>query len=230
MDSPNSILLFAAGLGTRMAPLTDSMPKPLVKVAGQPLLEHALRIVETADVPTVVINTHCFSEQIKAYTKGRIVLISDESDRLLDTGGGLKKALPLLTSNPAMTMNTDAIWTGSNPIKTLLQSWDPLHFEAALLLVPIANATGHRGEGDFDLQRGDRITTGRGYVYSGLQIIRTDLMDEINEDVFSMWRLWQDMLDRGRVQGIVHLGGWCDVGYPEAIPLAEDLLKRGGHV
>lgn len=225
--TPASILLFAAGFGTRMAPMTDTRPKPLVQVAGKPLLNHALTLCGGL---RVVVNTHYRANQIKDHLSRTDVLISDESDGILETGGGLKRALPLLNSNPTFTMNTDAVWRGPNPIDTLSHNWDGAHMEALLLLIPRDAAVGHKGAGDFDIDADGRISRGTDYVYSGVQIIRIDGLAEITETAFSMWSLWNGMLARGGMFGTVYDGQWCDVGRPESIPLAEAMLGWNGDV
>ena len=222
MTNPTSILMFAAGLGTRMAPLTNTIPKPLVEVAGRPLIDHALQF--RGDLK-VVVNIHAFADQMETHLRGRDVSLSDERGLLLETGGGLKRALPLLEGNCVITMNTDAVWTGGDPIQTLLDVWDADRMEGLLLMIPRENATGHLGTGDFDIKADGTITKGQDYVYSGVQIIRADRLTEIAEDRFSMWSLWTPMLAANTLYGAAFGGGWCDVGRPDSIPLAEDMLK-----
>lgn len=219
--TPISVLLFAAGFGTRMAPLTDTRPKPLVQVAGKPLLDHALTL---CDGLRAVVNTHYRADQIKDHLALTDALISNEAGEILETGGGLKRALPLLDSNPTFTMNTDAVWQGPNPIDTLAHNWNGARMEALLLLIPRDAAVGHKGAGDFDIDADGRISRGADYVYSGVQIIRTDGLAAITETAFSMWALWDGMLARGTMSGAVYAGQWCDVGQPESIQLAEAML------
>ncbi len=220
--APSAILLFAAGLGTRMAPLTNTLPKPMVKVAGRPLLDHARAF---CDDLRVVVNTHYFAGQIEQHLRGSGASISHEKNRPLETGGGLKRAMAMLDSNPAFTMNTDAVWQGPSPINILQEAWGRQDMDALLLLVPRENAAGHTGSGDFDLKPSGQLTRGTDYVYSGAQIIRTDGLVNIKDEAFSMWRLWDDMLERGLMSGVVYPGKWCDVGQPESIPLAEAMLR-----
>ena len=224
--TPDSILLFAAGLGTRMSPLTDTMPKPLVQVAGKPLLEHA---IDQCDGLHIVVNVHYFADQIEHHLAGRDIAISDETHMLRDTGGGLKHALPLLNSNPVLTMNTDAVWHGANPIKTLLDAWTD-DMDALLLMVPRHDAIQHTGLGDFDMDAKGHLSRGADYVYSGAQIIRTDGLNPIDETAFSMWSLWTEMLENGSIHGVTYDGQWCDVGRPGSIPIAEAMLQRDRNV
>jgi MurNAc alpha-1-phosphate uridylyltransferase len=222
--TPSSVLLFAAGLGTRMAPLTNTMPKPMVQVAGKPLLEHA---IGQCDGLRVVVNVHYLADQIERYVDGRDIVVSDETDVLLETGGGLKHALPLLKSNPVFTMNTDAVWRGANPIQTLTDAWSD-DMDALLLMIPRDAAVGHTGQGDFNIGTDGQLTRGIDYVYSGVQIIKTDGLGQIPEATFSMWSLWTDMLARGTMHGVTYDGQWCDVGRPDSIPIAEAMLS-GAH-
>ncbi len=224
-------MLFAAGFGTRMAPLTDTRPKPLIKVAGRALLDHALDQVDTAGVGRVVVNSHYLSDQITAHLSARPeILVSEEQPEILDTGGGLRKALPLLGDGPVLTMNTDAVWTGENAITQLINAWDPDRMDGLLLLIPQDRAVGHSGKGDFAPDAEGRLTRGPGMVYSGVQIINPAGLGAIPDTVFSLNRLWDAMAPQGRLYGIPHRGGWCDVGHPGGIALAEDMLAGDSDV
>ncbi|MDS9466783.1 nucleotidyltransferase family protein [Paracoccus sp. MBLB3053] len=217
------LMIFAAGKGTRMAPLTDVTPKPLIRVGGQTLLDRALHQGETAGVGPIVINTHHLGHQIRDHVAGRGIAISDESDLLLETGGGLRKALPLLGAGPVITMNPDVVWTGTNPIAALIDAWDD-RMDALLMLVPLAQTHGRRGSGDFSLDPHARLIRKGDLVYGGAQIIRPDRLAEIAEDAFSLNRLWDLLIAGGSAYGLIHDGEWCDVGRPDCIPLAEALL------
>lgn len=213
-------LLFAAGKGTRMAPLTDRIPKPLIPVAGKPLLDHAFDLVQSAGCAPIVINTHYLGGMIRAHVAGRDVLISDEAGLLRETGGGLRHALPLLRDTPVVTMNTDAVWRGPNPVTTLAPLWRD-KMEALLLLIRKDDVHGHLGAGDFDLMENGCLKRGQTLIYTGVQIIRTDRLHAMTEDVFSMNRIWDAMIAAGGVHGAIYQGRWCDVGQPQSIPLAE---------
>lgn len=210
-----------------MAPLTDTRPKPLVEVAGMALLDHARA---QCDGLRIVVNAHYYADQIYAHLKGQNEIISDERHALLETGGGLKKALPLLGGGPVFTMNTDAVWRGPSVISTLLNAWNPSRMDALLLMIPRRAAIGHTGTGDFNIDADGVLSRGTDYVFSGAQIIRTDGIAAINDDAFSMWALWRDMLDQGRMFGTVYDGQWCDVGRPESIPIAEKMLSGDRNV
>lgn len=214
------ILLFAAGKGTRMAPLTNHMPKPLIRVGGRTLFDHAYDFAKAAGCAPVVVNTHYLAGMLRDHLAGRDILFSDESDLLRETGGGLRHALPLLGQDIVITMNTDAVWHGPNPVELLLSAWRP-GMEALVLTVAKPNVRGHLGAGDFDLTADGRIQRGRDLIYTGLQIIRTERLAKMTEDVFSMNAIWDQMITSGGLYGTTYDGQWCDVGQPESIPLAE---------
>lgn len=221
---PDAVMLFAAGFGKRMGDLTKDRPKPLVEVAGRPLLDYALDLVE--DVPRVLVNAHYRAEQIESHLTGHRAVLSVERPEILDTGGGLKAALPLLGQVPhdVYTLNSDAAWTGANPLATLAAAWDVDRMGALLLLVPAENARAHKGSGDFTMDAEGRLTRGPGFVYTGAQIIRTDALDDTPEGAFSLNLLWSRFAEEGRLFGAVHTGGWCDVGHPEGMAEAEEML------
>lgn len=225
-NMPDAVMLFAAGFGTRMKPLTDDRPKPLIKVAGRTLLDHALDQVDGFGPRRTVVNAHYKAEMISAHLQGHSAMVLEERPEILDTGGGLRNALPQLGTGPVFTTNTDAVWTGPNALKTLAGAWDPARMSALLLLVPADRATGHKGPGDFTLASDGQITRGPGYVYTGLQIVDPKGLSRIPDRVFSLNQLWNLYGREGRLFGAIHRGGWCDVGYPEAIPLAEDMLAN----
>jgi MurNAc alpha-1-phosphate uridylyltransferase len=219
-------MIFAAGLGTRMGALTRARPKPLIEVAGRPLIAQALGFASEAAASPVVVNLHWKAEMLRAHLAGTGVTISDETSRLLETGGGLKAALPLLARSPAWTLNSDAAWSGPNPLLALAAAWRE-GMEALLLLVPRERALGHAGHGDFSLNASGRLARGPGLVYTGAQLLRTDAVARVDEDVFSLNAVWDGMAARRTLFGLVHAGAWCDVGRPENLPLAERLLLDG---
>lgn len=222
------VMLFAAGLGTRMGALTQHQPKPLILVAGQTLLDHALTLVEGADLGRRVVNLHYRGDQIARHLAGRNAALSWET-RLLETGGGLRAAMPLLGGSPVATLNTDAVWTGRNPMVELLDAWDD-RMDALLLVAPASATVGHAGTGDFLLDDAGRIARAGGqpgFVYLGAQIIRTDLLPGVTEEVFSLNLLWDRMIAAGRAHAVVHQGRWCDVGRPEGIAMAEAMVADG---
>lgn len=224
---PFPLMLFAAGKGTRMGALTATRPKPLIEVAGKPLIDHALDLALLAGVTPVVANVHYLGDQIEAHLAGRGVAISRETDVLLETGGGLRRALPLLKSSPVMTLNSDAVWTGQNPLNQLADAWENARMDALLLLGRVDDISGHSGTGDFLLDDQGRVRRAHGQpglVYLGAQIIQTDMLADVPEQVFSLNLVWDRMIAEGRAFGLIHQGGWCDVGRPEGIATAEAML------
>lgn len=226
---PDALMLFAAGLGTRMRELTRDRPKPLIEVAGRPLIDHALDIALSARVGRIVVNVHYLAGQIRAHLTHRPVILSDETAALLETGGGLARALPLLAADPVFTMNTDAVWTGANPLDELRTAWRGRE-EGLLLLVPRDTATGYAGRGDFDLDDAGRVVRGTGYVYTGAQILRTPRFAARAPGAYSINPVWNEMIAEGSLFGAVHAGDWCDVGQPESIALAEAMLHSSRNV
>lgn len=221
---PDTVMIFAAGRGTRMGPLTQTQPKPMITVAGKPLLDHALAIVDdTSDITQVIVNTHYLAEQIHAHLAGRDILFSHE-DTLLETGGGLKQALTLHETASVFTLNADAVWSGPNPMQMLLNAWDPDRMDALMLLVPPNNAIGHLGQGDFTMAADGQLTRGPGLVYTGCQIIKTPPVAQIEDHVFSLNEVWDVIRHSNRLFGLAYSGAWCDVGHPDGITLAENML------
>lgn len=223
-DQPDAVMLFAAGFGTRMGALTKDRPKPLIKVAGRPLLDHALALADAAGIGRQVVNAHYHADQIAAHLAGRDVTVSIESPEILDTGGGLRQALPLLGPGPVFTLNTDAVWAGPNPLQVLRAAWDPDRMDALLLLLPPERAQGHKGSGDFSIDAAGRLRRGPGLVYSGAQILRPDGLGDIPQPVFSLNLLWDRIGAAERLCGAVYPGDWCDVGHPDGIAMAESML------
>lgn len=220
---PSAAMIFAAGLGTRMGALTRDRPKPLIPVAGKPLLDHALDLACPV-AQTIVVNTHYLAPQIAAHLAGTDIRISHEPGPVLETGGGLRAALPLLGPGPVFTLNSDAVWRGPNPLAALRDAWDPTQMEALLLVLDRPQAIGHTGLGDFALDDDRRLTRAPGLVYAGAQIIDPAGLAAIPDAVFSLNRLWDAMIARRTLFGLRYAGQWCDVGRPDSIPLAEAML------
>ena len=230
---PKTAMVLAAGLGLRLRPLTERMPKALVKVGGKAMIDHALDGLRDAGVERVVVNVHAFADQLEHHLKARRdldILISDERALRLETGGGVKKARALLGEGPIWVANSDYAWISREGFRAVARAWDPARMDGLLLLVPRERAMGHRGAGDFLMAENGRLTRGPGLVYSGAQILKTDDLAEILDPVFSLNLVWDRMIARGRLFGLVHPGGWCDVGRPESLPLAEALAKGAGDV
>ncbi|MEO0991913.1 MAG: nucleotidyltransferase family protein [Pseudomonadota bacterium] len=224
--SVSAAMVFAAGFGTRMGALTADRPKPLIPVGQRPLLDHALHLI--APGWRTVVNAHYRAEQIANHLDGSRFRISVERPDILDTGGGLKAALPLLEATdgrPVLTLNSDAVWHGPNPLETLNDAWGSDGVDALLLLVPETRAVGRRLPGDFDLDAAGLLRRGGPFVYTGAQIIRTRLVQARTERVFSLNAVWDDLIALGRVRGVLWPGTWCDVGTPAGLELAEDLIR-----
>ncbi len=228
-------MVLAAGLGKRMRPLTATRPKPLVAVAGKPLLDHALDRLRAASIPRAVVNVHYLADAVEAHLKeqapGLEIIISDETAQLLETGGGVVKALPLIEDKTFLTVNSDNLWVDGpvDAIRLLEQRWDEAAMDALLLVVPFAHAHCHGGIGDFRMDPMGRLTRrapGKPapFVYTGVQIVSRRLFEDAPSGAFSMNILWTRAIEQGRVFGLVHEGLWFDVGTPPAIARTEAIL------
>ncbi len=233
---PTSAMVLAAGLGLRMRPLTLDIPKPLVKVAGKTLLDWTLDSAAAGGIARAVINVHHLGDQIITHTARRMrpaVLISDETGRLLDTGGGIVKALPLLGDAPFFVFNGDGILTdGETPmIRRMADAWDADQLDVLMLVHPRESAHGFDGAGDFFLS-GDGRLHRRGtaptapFVYAGAYIMHPRLLAGEKPEPFSMNRVWNQAIANNRMSAIVHDGAWFHVGTPEAVTNTEILLGR----
>lgn len=233
-------MLMAAGLGKRMRPLTATRPKPLIQVAGQPLIDHALDRIEEAGIRRTVVNVHYLADAIEAHLRARAkrtgaeYIISDERVQLLETGGGLVKALPLLGDQPFLCAASDNLWLNGpfDSIRQMAALWDPAIMDVLLLMVPHAHATGHKGPGDFHMDGMGRVTRRRPgrmapFVFTTLQIISPALIADPPSDHFSTNIFWDRAIAAGRAYGMVHSGLWFDVGTPEAIALVEAGIANG---
>src|SRR5476649_2873103 len=232
---PKSAMVLAAGMGMRMRPLTDTMPKPLVKVAGRALLDHVLDRLGDAGVTRAVVNVHYFGDQIIAHLATRTrprIAISDERGVLLDTGGGVVKALPLLGNDPFYHLNADTIWIdGVTPNLTrLAEAFDPAVMDALLLLAPAAGSIGYAGRGDFTFAADDRLVARAErevapFVYSGAAILQPSLFAGAPKGKFSLTTLFARAAAAGRLSGLRLEGLWMHVGTLEAIGAAETAIR-----
>lgn len=230
--APNTAMILAAGLGTRMRPLTDRRPKPLIEAAGRTLIDRTLDRVEEAGIPRAVVNLHYLPEMMRGHLADRptpLIELSDESDELLETGGGIVRALPILGERPFVAINSDNIWLGERVLAPLLEAWNPATMDVLLLLVPKETAIGYTRDGDFSLDEAGRLVR-RGdcptapYVFSGAQIIKPEVFAGAPSGPFSLNIIWDKVIASGLASGIVHNGGWCDVGTPEGLGRAEAAL------
>ncbi|WP_089946404.1 nucleotidyltransferase family protein [Litoreibacter albidus] len=231
MHKPSAAMIFAAGFGTRMGALTQDRPKPLIKVAGRALLDHALSATHAAGVRAVV-NAHYKADMVAAHLRAHPnATLRVEQPEILDTGGGLKAALPELGAAPVFTLNSDAVWAGPNPLDCLQDAWRPDDMGALLLLVPLARTVGYTRSGNFAADAQGRLTRSPdGMVYTGAQVLHTDGLAEIDETCFSLNLLWDKMLDGQQIYGVEYPGYWADVGTPQGIALAEQMLERHADV
>jgi len=233
----DTAMVLAAGLGKRMRPLTATRPKPLVQVGGRTLIDHALDKLEDAGVARAVVNVHYLPDALIAALERRNdpqVTISDERAELLETGGGMVKALPLIGSDPFFSLNSDNIWLDGpqNVFAQLSENWDAERMDALLLLVPHARALNYRGKGDFHLDpigRVSRRRTGRiaPFIFSGIQLVSHLLLRDAPAGPFSTNVLWNRAIEEGRLYGVTHFGLWFEVGTPEMIAPTEEALLRG---
>ena len=235
---PETAMVMAAGLGQPMRPLTATRPKPLIKVAGKPLIDHVLDRLRAAGIRRAVVNVHYLADQLEAHlarVDGLDVIVSDERGRLMETGGGLVQARHLLGDEPILVVNSDNLWVDGpvDAIRLLAGRWDAAKMDALLLLVPLARAHNNGGSGDFHLGADGRITSRRKpgrvapFTFTGIQILHPRLLADCPEGPFSTNLFWDRALATGRLYGQVHQGLWFDVGTPAAIGRTEAMLLDG---
>ena len=230
----DTAMVLSAGLGKRMRPLTASQPKPLVRVAGKALIDHALDRLAEAGVAKAVVNVHYLADSLEAHVKARKapqVTVSDERELLVETGGGMKKALPLLP-DPFFAINSDNIWLDGpkNAFADLSSAWDVERMDALLLLVPHRGAHNFRGKGDFHMAADGKVSRRRSgriapFIYTGIQLVSHRLMRDAPKGPFSTNVLWNRAIEEGRLYGVAFTGQWFEVGNPQAIAPTEAALK-----
>jgi MurNAc alpha-1-phosphate uridylyltransferase len=229
-------MIMGAGLGLRMRPLTDDRPKPLITVAGRTLIDHSIDRLAAAGVTRIVVNLHYKGELLRAHLGKRRdvdIIFSDESDRLLDTGGGVVKALPHFGGKPFFVLNSDSVWV-EGPVAALpamIEHWDPEQMDGLLLLADMQTAMGYEGMGDFVLKAGGHVLrardhAGAAYAYPGVQIAHPRLFDNAPEGPFSTNLMWDRAIAKGRLSGTVLDGVWIHVGTPDARDEAEAYLRQ----
>lgn len=236
MRGPRTAMVMAAGLGTRMGALTRDTAKPLLRAGGRALIDHALDRAEEAGVERAVVNLHWHAEALRAHLAARgrpEILVSDETAELLETGGGVAKALPLLGKDPVYVMNSDAVFGGPSPLPRLAGAWDGGRMDALLLLIPRAAARAYSRAGDFRLGPDGRperrgAAAGAPWVYAGVQIVRPEVFAGVAEGPFSTNLVWDRLLAAGRLFAVTHPGPWVDVGTPEGLAEADALLAGAG--
>ncbi len=232
----DTAMVLAAGHGTRMRPITETRPKALVEVGGKPLIDHALDRLKAAGIARIVVNIHAFADMMRAHLERRDdldIIISDESDKLLETGGAIKRALPLLGNKPILTHNCDSMWVegmGTN-IPRLIDAWDPETMDALLMVAVTANIVGDVGRGDFLMAADGRLERREArsvapFMYTGVQIIDPKLYRDMPGEHFSTNKVWDGCLERGRLFGLRLDGVWMHVGTPAALEDAEQFLRE----
>lgn len=233
--SPTAMVL-AAGLGTRMRPLTVHTPKPLIEVGGKALLDHVLDRLEAGGAASAVVNIHYLPDLVKAHLARRRtpqIILSDERDRLLDSGGGVRKALPHFAGKAFMLANSDTMWIegARDNVQRMLAQWDPDRMDGLLLMAAMATSIGFDGPGDFALDALGRLRRRSErqivpFAYAGFAILKSNLFDGISDSVFSLNRIFDKALARERLYGLRLDGIWMHVGTPEAVGAAEDCIAR----
>ncbi len=235
---PGTAMVMAAGLGKRMRPLTASRPKPLVEVAGKPLIDHVFDRLRAAGVGRIVVNVHYLADALEAHLERHSadfdVTVSDERTQLLETGGGLIQAAPMIADDPFLVVNSDNFWIDgpSDSLRLLASHWRDEEMDALLLVVPHARASNNAGNGDFHMDAAGRLRrrgTGRvaPFVYTGIQIVSKRLLRDAPSGPFSTNILWDRAIAEGRCFGAVHQGLWFDVGSPPSIAATEAALLDG---
>jgi N-acetyl-alpha-D-muramate 1-phosphate uridylyltransferase len=229
---PSKAMVLAAGLGLRMRPLTDHMPKPLVRVAGRPLLDHVLDKLADAGVAEAVVNVHYLPDQIITHVASRAkphVIISDERDHVLGTGGGVVKALPILGDEPFFHVNSDTMWIDGvqSNLKRLAEAFDPTRMDILLLMAPTANSIGYGGRGDYAMLPDGALRKRREhqvvpFVYAGAAIMLPQIFAEAPKGEFSLTRMFDAANDKERLFGLRLDGVWMHVGTPDAVNAAEE--------
>jgi MurNAc alpha-1-phosphate uridylyltransferase len=231
----DTAMILGAGLGTRMRPLTDVVPKPLIRLNGKALIDHALDRLEAAGITRVVVNVHYRADQLEAHLKTRTsprILISDERDELLDTGGGVVKALPLLGDKPFLIHNSDTAWIEGigGSLSRLIAGWDGDRMDSLMLLALAATSVGYDGHGDFNMEASGVLTRRRErveapFVFAGVSIAHPRLFAGAPAGAFSLNKLWDGAIAERRLYGTRLDGVWMHIGTPEALAEAEQRLK-----
>lgn len=229
-----SAMMLSAGLGQRMRPLTLATPKPLIKVAGKPIIEYGLQALRAQNIARIVVNAHWLPDQIEAWARAQSpeITVSDERAELLDTGGGVKNALPLLGQDPFFVLNSDSFWTeGSQPALARMAQRFTDEMDCLLLLSTLPSSLGYDGPGDFTMDAQGRLARREKsrvapFVFAGAHLVRPALFANAPEGAFSMNLLWDKALENGRLFGLRHDGRWLHVGTPQAIAPAEAALME----
>ena len=230
-------MVLAAGLGTRLRPITDTMPKPLVPIAGKPMIDYGLDALADAGVRRAVVNVHHFADQMRTHLANRTtpeIILSDETDRLMNSGGGLAKGLKLLGRGAVLVMNADLFWIGEAPgektnLQRLSEAFDPERMDMLMLCVRLEDTTGHNGKKDFSMDGEGRLSRyseedGNPVVYAGAIAMMPALFDDAPDDAFNLNIYFDRAIEKGRLFGHMLEGHWITVGTPDAIGAAEAVI------
>jgi N-acetyl-alpha-D-muramate 1-phosphate uridylyltransferase len=232
----DSAMILAAGFGTRMRPITDHTPKPLIPLAGRPLIDHVIDRLIEAQVKRVVVNTHYKAELLAQHLRQRhdVAIELSHEPELLDTGGGVKQALPRL-GEAFFVLNSDVFWLNAKvpALKRMARAWDPARLDALLLVQRTVTAIGYDGPGDFIVDplgrlRRRRETEVAPHLYAGIQILSQRFFDGSPSGVFSMNPLWNRAIEAGRLEALIHDGEWFHVGTPQGLAASEERLRHHG--
>lgn len=237
MTRVQTAMIMAAGLGKRMRPLTETRPKPLVEVAGKAMIDHCFGKLVEAGIAKAVVNVHYLADMMEAHLAALSypieIRVSDERRQLMETGGGLVQAVPLIDEDVFFCINSDNLWTDGpgNGLQRLAEAWDEERMDALLLLIPRNSAHNYQGAGDFHLDNENRISRKRPreqapLIFSGIQLLSKRLLRDAPAGPFSTNIFWERAIGEGRLFGLVHEGEWFEVGSPEAIAPTESALAR----
>lgn len=213
-----SAMIFAAGFGKRMGHLTEWQPKPMLPLAGRPMIDYSIELLRHAGIQTIVANTHYLPDELESHLE-KLGVTPLRENPILETGGGLRAALPVLGPGPVLTMNPDVAWAGPNPVLEVLSHWTS-KMNALLVL-----SKSHSADSDFCLADGKIMRTGP-FQYTGLQVIRTDRLSEIGDDVFSLNQYWDLLLSSGPLHGVEYSGTWTDIGTREKLEAINRQMSR----
>ncbi|MBL4740476.1 MAG: nucleotidyltransferase family protein [Sneathiella sp.] len=228
-------MILAAGLGKRLRPLTDTCPKPLIKVAGRSLIDYSFDLLRGAGITDAVVNCHYLADQIETHVRALSdlnVTLSDERGALLETGGGVLKALPILGDAPFAVLNSDVIIRGgeNRSLADLMDHWNPASMDALLLLQPLETAVGYQGQGDYHIEGDGALrrklpSESSPYLFSGIQILNPSLFEGLDAGAFSLNKIYDIAEKKGRLFGAVHAGQWLHVGTEDALRAAEEKIN-----
>jgi len=219
--TPEGVMIFAAGFGRRLMPLTENCPKPMIDVCGRPMIDYALGHAVGVGADPIIVNTHYQADVLEDYLANTGATTLRETPDILDTGGGLLNALDYFGTIPVWTLNPDAYWVGENPLAFVLRHWSPESMDALLLCLEPQSAFASQSTGDFSTDADGRLSRGGGLIYGGVQIFKTHGLKDITKPAFSLNEVWNDYQSQGKLFGCVYPGHWFDLGNLAGLELAE---------